>query len=121
MKVESNGKYKTETPNEWTDFWRSIVGVNVFPTDTQNRNDYTKRWSEWQDRNRADQFGVYRSMNKSMNDKRTFVMGKSAFHVVTNIMNLVVTTIFYDVFLGNKSIIGSQSDCFMVGEPMRSD
>jgi hypothetical protein len=50
MKEDSHGKYKIETPNDWADFWRYAIGVNVFPTDTQFRLDYAVRWSEWQDK-----------------------------------------------------------------------
>jgi hypothetical protein len=37
------------TINDWADFWRYIIGVNVIPADTQYRQVYP-RWSEWKDK-----------------------------------------------------------------------
>jgi hypothetical protein len=34
--------------NDWADFWRYRIGVNVIPADTKNKAIYIK-WSEWQD------------------------------------------------------------------------
>lgn len=36
------------TSNDWADFWRYIIGVNVFPVDTKNGTNYPE-WSDWQD------------------------------------------------------------------------
>ncbi|HYT02861.1 MAG TPA: hypothetical protein VEL70_08110, partial [Candidatus Acidoferrum sp.] len=38
-----------EDHNDWADFWRYKVGVNVIPADTVNKRTYEK-WSEWQDK-----------------------------------------------------------------------
>ena len=35
--------------NNWSDFWRYNIGVNVIPADTKNKVTNVK-WSEWQDR-----------------------------------------------------------------------
>src|SRR5829696_54223 len=35
--------------NDWADFWRDRIGVNVIPADTKNKFTYIK-WSEWQDK-----------------------------------------------------------------------
>jgi Bifunctional DNA primase/polymerase, N-terminal len=35
--------------NEWADYWRYQIGVNVISADTQNKATYEK-WSEWQDK-----------------------------------------------------------------------
>jgi hypothetical protein len=35
--------------NEWADFWRYSIGVNVIYADTRNKATYEK-WSEWQDK-----------------------------------------------------------------------
>jgi hypothetical protein len=34
--------------NEWADFWRFNIGVNVIPADTKNKRTNI-RWAEWQD------------------------------------------------------------------------
>ena len=34
--------------NDWADFWRYNIGVNVIPADTKNKVTHIK-WSEWQD------------------------------------------------------------------------
>jgi hypothetical protein len=34
--------------NDWADFWRDAIGVNVIPADTRNKSIYIK-WSAWQD------------------------------------------------------------------------
>jgi hypothetical protein len=39
----------TWTLDQWTDFWRYQIGVNVIPADTKNRTIYEK-WSQWQHR-----------------------------------------------------------------------
>ena len=36
------------SPNEWADFWRLRIGVNVISADTKNKITYEK-WSNWQD------------------------------------------------------------------------
>jgi Bifunctional DNA primase/polymerase, N-terminal len=35
--------------NEWADFWRYTIGVNVIPADTRKKVTYEK-WPEWQDK-----------------------------------------------------------------------
>jgi DNA polymerase elongation subunit (family B) len=35
--------------NDWADYWRCRIGVNVIPADTKNKSTYIK-WSEWQDK-----------------------------------------------------------------------
>lgn len=42
-------KDNKKTLNEWADFWRYSIGVNVIPVNTKERNSYVK-WSEWQDK-----------------------------------------------------------------------
>jgi hypothetical protein len=37
------------TANNWADFWRYTIGVNVIPADTRNKVTYVK-WSTWQDK-----------------------------------------------------------------------
>ena len=39
---------KKMTPNEWADFWRNVIGVNVFPADTKIRENYPE-WGVWKD------------------------------------------------------------------------
>ncbi|AIF83286.1 hypothetical protein NTE_01214 [Candidatus Nitrososphaera evergladensis SR1] len=34
--------------NEWADFWRNVIGVNVIPADTRNKRTWIK-WSQYQD------------------------------------------------------------------------
>jgi hypothetical protein len=36
------------TYNEWADFWRYNIGLNVIPADSRNKRTYA-RWSQWQD------------------------------------------------------------------------
>lgn len=40
---------RKKTLNDWADFWRYTIGVNVIPVNTKERNGYVK-WSEWQDK-----------------------------------------------------------------------
>jgi hypothetical protein len=35
--------------NDWSDYWRYIIGVNVIPADTRKKVTYEK-WSDWQDK-----------------------------------------------------------------------
>lgn len=35
--------------NEWADFWRNKIGLNVLPADSKNKRTYEK-WSQWQDK-----------------------------------------------------------------------
>lgn len=44
-----------DTPfNQWADFWRNEVGVNVIPADTKNKRTYEK-WSIWQNEGISDE------------------------------------------------------------------
>jgi hypothetical protein len=35
--------------DQWADFWRYQIGVNVIPANTKNKQVHT-RWAEWQDK-----------------------------------------------------------------------
>jgi hypothetical protein len=37
------------TSNDWADYWRYLIGVNVIPADTQYRQQFPS-WLEWQDK-----------------------------------------------------------------------
>ena len=36
------------TPNEWADFWRYGIGVNIFPVDTRIGKNFSE-WKVWED------------------------------------------------------------------------
>jgi DNA replicative helicase MCM subunit Mcm2 (Cdc46/Mcm family) len=38
-----------QSSNEWADFWRYVIGVNVIPADTIRKKIHLK-WSQWQDK-----------------------------------------------------------------------
>jgi hypothetical protein len=38
-----------EEANRYANFWRYQIGVNVIPSNTENKTTYVK-WSEWQDK-----------------------------------------------------------------------
>ena len=40
---------ESKTINEWADFWRYDIGVNVIPADTRRKVTY-ESWAEWQDK-----------------------------------------------------------------------
>jgi hypothetical protein len=45
MQLNSND----ETMNEWSDFWRNSIGVNVTPVDTKHRY-HVVEWKQWQEK-----------------------------------------------------------------------
>lgn len=38
---------KKWTPNDWADFYRDTIGVNVIPADSRNKRSF-EEWSKWQ-------------------------------------------------------------------------
>lgn len=38
-----------KTINDWADFWRYQIGVNVIPANTRKKETY-ESWKEWQDK-----------------------------------------------------------------------
>ena len=44
--------------NEWADFWRNKIGLNVLPADSKNKRTYEK-WSQWQDKPINEEQWVY--------------------------------------------------------------
>jgi hypothetical protein len=53
--------------NEWADFWRYTIGVNIIPADTKNKVIYEK-WSEWQDKPISEELhNQWKSENKFSN------------------------------------------------------
>jgi hypothetical protein len=38
-----------KTINDWADFWRNDIGVNVIPANTRKKETY-ESWKEWQDK-----------------------------------------------------------------------
>jgi Bifunctional DNA primase/polymerase, N-terminal len=59
--------YPIWIPDQWADFWRYQIGVNVIPADTRNKAIYGK-WREWQDRHIPEELhNGWKSENKFSN------------------------------------------------------
>ncbi len=65
----------TPAINEFADFWRYDIGVNVIPADTKNKAVYIK-WSEWQDNPIPEELhNPWKSENK-FSDGMAVILGK---------------------------------------------
>jgi hypothetical protein len=61
--------------NNWADFWRYKIGVNVIPADTRKKVTYEK-WSEWQDKPIPEELHNQWKTENKYSDGIAIVLGK---------------------------------------------
>src|SRR5688500_7086917 len=61
--------------NESADFWHYQIGVNVIPSNTENKKTY-ENWSQWQDKPIPDELHEQRKRNGEYNKGIAIITGK---------------------------------------------
>ena len=90
--------------NDWADFWYYIVGVNVIPADTINKETY-ETWSEWQNNSIPENLHIERKNTKKYSNGIALIPG-----TVWRGSNKDKNLVFID--LDNQKAIDEICSCF---------
>jgi len=90
--------------NDWADYWYYIIGVNVIPVDTINREKYVT-WAEWQNNSIPENLHIERKNTKKYSNGIALIPGK-----VWRGLNKDKNLVFID--LDNQKAIDEICNCF---------
>ena len=64
-----------KTINDWADFWRNDIGVNVIPANTRKKETY-ESWKEWQDKPIPEDLHIEWKSSGTFNNGLAVILGK---------------------------------------------
>ena len=73
--TEMRSSEESKTINEWAEFWRYDIGVNVIPADTRRKVTY-ESWAEWQDKPISEELYNEWKASGAFNNGIAIIIGK---------------------------------------------